>query len=132
MASFTPEQRKLFEEKNYVNVATLGKDGTPRTTAIWVDIDNDTVILNGAESRQWLANLRRDPSVALCIFDLNNPYLQVNVIGEVESITQEGGEEHIDKLSLKYGGQLYPDHRPDDPRQIVRIRANKITGTLSR
>ncbi|MDB5078864.1 MAG: pyridoxamine 5-phosphate oxidase-related FMN-binding protein [Chloroflexi bacterium] len=128
MTTLTPEQRKLFEDPNLVNVATLGKDGTPRSTAIWVDLDGDDILLNGATSRQWVENLRRDPHVALNVFDLKNPYTQVNVLGEVVEITQEGGEEHIDKLSQKYFGKLYPDHRAEDPRVIARVKINKVIG----
>lgn len=128
MSVFTPEQRKLFEEPNLVNVATLGKDGKPRTTAIWVDIDGDDILLNGANSRQWLANLRRDPHVALCVFDLKNPYNPVNIIGEVIDITDVGGEAHIDKLSHKYFGKDYPNHLPDDPRHIARVKVSKVIG----
>ena len=128
MATLTPEQRKLFEDKNLVNVATLGKDGTPRSTAIWVDLDGDDVLLNGPMSRKWMQNLKREPHVALNVFDRTNIYQQVNVLGEVVDITSEGGEEHIDKLSLKYGGRLYPDHRPNDPRFIARVRITKVIG----
>lgn len=126
MATLTPEQRQLFEQPNYVTVATLSKDGTPRSTAIWVDVDGDDILLNGANSRQWLQNLRRDPHVALNIFDLKNPYKQVNIIGEVVSISPDGAEAHIDKLSHKYNGQDYPYHIADDPRQLVRVKVNKV------
>jgi len=126
MSIFKDEQRKLFEDPNLVNVATLGKDGTPRTTAIWVDIDGDDILLNGATSRKWLNNLRRNPAVALSIFDLKNPYNQVTLTGEVVTITEEGAEAHIDKLAHKYTGQDYRDHRSDDPRQIARVKVNKV------
>ncbi len=127
MSIFTPDQRKLFEGKNLVNVATVGKDGNPRSTAIWVDIDGDDILLNGATSRKWLANLRRDPHVALNIFDTSNLYNQVNLIGEVVEITDQGAEDHIDKLSLKYMDKpIYPNHQPEDPRQIARVRVTKV------
>jgi PPOX class probable F420-dependent enzyme len=128
MSVFTPEQRRLFEEPNFVNVATVGKDGTPRSTAIWVELDGDDILLNGASSRKWLANMRRNPAVALNIFDLKNPYYQVNVVGEVVEITGEGAEEHIDKLSRKYFGRDYSAHDPNDPRQIIRVKVKKVRG----
>jgi PPOX class probable F420-dependent enzyme len=132
MSIFTPEQRKLFEDPNLVNVATLGKDGTPRTTAIWVDIDGDDILLNGARSRQWLANLRRNPQVALCVYDLKDPYKQVNVLGEVVDITEVGGEEHIDRLAQKYWGKDYTAHQANDPRNIARVRVTKVFGRNNR
>jgi PPOX class probable F420-dependent enzyme len=128
MSIFTKEERQLFEEPNLISVATLGKDGTPRSTAIWADLDGDDILLNGASSRQWLANMRRNPNVALNIFDHKNPYKQLQVTGEVVSITQEGGEAHIDKLAQKYFGHDYRDHRPDDPRNIIRVKVKAIRG----
>lgn len=126
MAILNDAQRKLFEDKNLVNVATLGKDGTPRSTAIWVDIEGDEILLNGPMSRKWMQNLKRNPHVALNVFDRTNIYQQVNLLGEVVDITSEGGEEHIDKLSQKYNGRLYPDHQPNNPRCIARVKITKV------
>lgn len=127
MAHLTPEQRQLFAEQNFVAVATVGKDGTPRNTIVWVDVEGDLLVINGARSRGWLKNLQRNPHVALTIYDHSNPYRRVTVIGRAVDITTEGGEEHIDKLSQKYGGRPYGAHNPDDPRLIVRIQAEKVT-----
>ncbi|MBN9388781.1 MAG: pyridoxamine 5'-phosphate oxidase family protein [Chloroflexi bacterium] len=126
MATLTPEQRKLFEDKNLVTVASLGKDGTPRSTAIWVDIDGDDILLNGPMTRAWMQNLKRNPKVALSIYDNKQIYNQVRVLGEVVDITSEGGEAHIDKLSQKYNGRDYPDHRPNEPRHIARVKITKV------
>ena len=56
----------------------------------------------------------------------------MNVIGTVTSITAEGAEAHIDKLSHKYNGSDYPNHIAEDPRQLVRVKPTKVTGTLGR
>jgi PPOX class probable F420-dependent enzyme len=127
MATLSPEQRKLFEEKNFVAVATVGKDGTPRNTIVWVDMDGDNVLINGAQSRAWIKNLKRNPNVALTIYDHERPYRRVTVIGKAIDITTQGGEESIDKLSLKYSGRPYPAHEPNNPRTIVRIRPETVT-----
>src|SRR3954452_13648113 len=103
LATLTQEQRRLFEDKNFVAVATVGRDGTPRNTIVWVDVDGDTVIVNGARSRAWIKNLKHNPNVALTIYDHAEPYRRVSVIGTAVEITEEGAEEHIDKLSMKYG-----------------------------
>ncbi len=128
MVILNPGQRKLFEGPNFVNVATLGKDGTPRSTAIWVDLDGDDILLNGTVTRKWLLNLKRNPAVALSIYDQKEPYKQLNVLGEAVSFTTEGGYEHIEKLSQKYTGGPYKNHKPNDPREIVRVKVNKVRG----
>ncbi len=128
MSVFKPEQQKIFEGPNFVNVATLGKDGTPRSTAIWVDLDGDDILLNGTVSRKWLLNLKRNPAIALSIYGTNEPYKQVNVLGEAVEFTREGGYEHIEKLSRKYTGGPYKNHNPNDPREIVRVKVKKVRG----
>lgn len=128
MAALTDAQRKLFTDKNFVAIATTGKDGAPRNTIVWVSADSQYVIVNGANSRGWIKNLRRNPHVALTIYDHANPYRRVSVIGTVAEMTTDGAEASIDELSQKYGGQLYPDHQPNNPRVIVRIRPDKVTG----
>jgi PPOX class probable F420-dependent enzyme len=127
MATLSADQRKLFEDKNFVAVATSGRDGSPRNTIVWVDADETHLIVNGARSRGWIKNLRHNPNVALTIFDRENPYRRVTVIGKAEQITSDGAEKHIDKLSMKYNGRLYPAHLPNDPRVLVRIRPEKVT-----
>jgi PPOX class probable F420-dependent enzyme len=127
LATLTDAQRQLFLDKNFVAVATLGKDGTPRNTIVWVHADEKHIIINGAQSRGWIKNLRRNPHVALTIYDHEKPYRRVTVIGEAVEMTTEGGEENIDELSMKYGGNLYPDHQPNNPRVLVRIRPDTVT-----
>ena len=127
MATLSPAQRKLFEDKNFVAVATAGKDGTPRNTIVWVDMDGDQILINGARSRGWLKNLKRNPSVAVTTFDHENPYKRVTVIGKATKITESGAEESIDKLSMKYNGRMYPAHEAGNPRTIVRITPERVT-----
>ncbi len=56
-----------------------------------------------------------------------NPYSKVLMRGKVMEITKKGAEEHIDKLSMKYNGRKYPNHRVDEPRVIIRIRPEHVT-----
>ncbi len=131
MSIFKPEERKVFEDPNFIVVSTLGKDGTPRSTTIWVDIEGDDILINGYRSRGWIANLRRNPAIAMCIFDLKDPYFQVNITGEAVEFIDDGAEDHIDKLARKYTGADYKMHRPEDPRQLARIRVKTVHSRLS-
>jgi PPOX class probable F420-dependent enzyme len=126
MATFSPEDRRLFDEPNFASLATIAKDDTPRNTIIWVELVGDEILLNGYSSRAWIANLRRNPNVAIAIFDLQNPYRQVIVTGIVVEITQVGAAEHIDKLARKYTGTDYQLHLAGDPRQIVRVQVKTV------
>ncbi len=44
MAELPPEVRALFEGANFVHLATLTKDGSPSSTAIWAGLEGDDVV----------------------------------------------------------------------------------------
>jgi PPOX class probable F420-dependent enzyme len=123
----TDKAKKLIDGKNFANVATLMPDGSPQVAPVWVDRDGDTIILNASRSRQRTKNLKRDPRVAIAIYDQNNPYFNVSIRGKAIEITEKGGEEHIDKMNMKYhGNPKYAWHSPKDPRVIIKVEPTRI------
>jgi PPOX class probable F420-dependent enzyme len=126
MAQLTELAKKLIDGRNLASVATLMPDGSPQVAPVWVEREGDTIVINATVSRQRYRNLKRDPRVALCVFDSTDPYTRVMLRGRAVEITQAGAEENIDKLSMKYLGKLYPDHRADDSRVIIRISVEYI------
>ena len=127
MVRLTELAKKLIDGKNLANVATLMPDGSPQVASVWVEREADIVVINATTTRQRYRNLKRDPRVALSIFDINNIYTTVMIRGRATEITNEGAEEHIDRLSMKYNGRKYPDHCPDRPRVIIRITPEHVT-----
>jgi PPOX class probable F420-dependent enzyme len=127
MAQLTEQAKRLIDGKNFASVATLMRDGSPQVAPVWVDREGDIVVINATVRRQRYWNLKRDPRVALCVFDLDDPYSKVLIRGRVIEITREGAEDHIDKLSVKYRSRRYPDHRADEPRIIIRIEPEHVT-----
>ncbi|MHB2037055.1 MAG: PPOX class F420-dependent oxidoreductase [Nitrososphaerales archaeon] len=123
----TEKAKKLIDGKNLASVATLMPNGSPQVAPVWVDRDGDTIILNATNSRRRTMNLKRDPRVAISIYDQSNIYSNVSIRGKVVEITEKGAEEHIDKLSMKYNGTpKYPYHDPKDPRVMIKVEASSI------
>jgi len=119
--------RKLIDGKNFASAATLMPDGSPQVATVWIDRDGDTIILNATRSRQRTRNLKRDPRIAISVFDQDNPYSSASIRGKVLEITEKGGEEHIDKMNMKYHGTpKYAYHTPNDPRVLIRVEATRI------
>jgi PPOX class probable F420-dependent enzyme len=123
-----PSVRKLFEDKNFVFLSSLMKDGSPQVTPTWVDIENGNILVNTAIGRLKQKNTGRDPRVALAIADQNNPYDMVSVKGRViQQISGEEAEEHIDKMAKKYMGKdKYPGRSPGERRVILKIKPEKV------
>ncbi len=123
----TTKVKQLIDGKNFASVATIMPDGSPQAATVWIDREGDTIILNGARSRQRTKNLKRDPRVAISIFDQDNPYSSASIRGKAIEITEKGGEEHIDKMNMKYhGNPKYPYHMPSDPRVLIRVEPTQI------
>src|SRR6476620_12038416 len=95
---------ELFRGKNFGYLSTLMKDGLPQVTEIWVDFEDGNIIINTAEGRLKHKNISRDPRIAICVVDHNNPYRMVIVRGRVVEETNEGAEGNIDKIAKKYLG----------------------------
>ncbi len=121
--------RELLEAANIGHLATLMPDGTPHVTPVWVDAEDSTVLINSAEGRVKVENLRRDPRVGLSVADAQNPYAAVSIRGRVREITADGADEHIDALAGKYlGEERYPMRQPGEQRVIIRIEPEHVFG----
>jgi PPOX class probable F420-dependent enzyme len=124
----TEKVRKLLEEPNFANIATLMPDGSPQVTPVWVDYDGKHIIVNTAEGRQKPRNIRHDPRVALSVFDHDNPYSMASIRGKVVEITHEGADETIDRLAKKYlGKDKYPFRAPGEVRVTFKIEPEHVS-----
>jgi PPOX class probable F420-dependent enzyme len=95
MAQAIPDKYlDLFKKTAFGNLATIMKDGSPQVTPVWVDYDGKYVRFNSALGRVKDKNIRRDPRVALSIFDPENPYRHLDIRGRVVEITRRRGRAH--------------------------------------
>ena len=123
----TNDVLELFRGKNFAFVATLAKDGSPQITPTWIDIEGGIILVNTAEGRVKHKNVSRDPRVAISIVDQKNPYDMVTVSGKVIEQTNQGADEHIDRLAKKYlGVDKYPFRSPSEKRIILKVKPEKI------
>jgi PPOX class probable F420-dependent enzyme len=78
--------RQLLDGRNFATVATLGPDGQPQSSVVWVDRDGDTVLFSVTADKQKARNLARDPRVSVSVFDIDNPYHSVEIRGTAELV----------------------------------------------
>ncbi len=122
--------RKLLEGKNFLYIATVNRNGTPQVTPVWVDTDGKFVLVNTAIGRVKQKNTKRNPEVALAIYDQADPYNFIQIRGRVvDQITGPSAEEHIDKMAKKYKGvNKYSSRRPGEKRVILKIEPRRVSG----
>ena len=123
-----PEEAvRIFRGKNLSYLATTNADGSPHVAPTWVDVDveRNLVLINTAEGRRKVRNIRRDPRVAIALHEAEHPWPPLIVRGTA-AITYEGGLEHIDFLSRKYDDEPW-EPRPGQVRLILEIRPDSVT-----
>ena len=114
--------KELAQAANFGTITTLLRDGSPATHVMWVDCDDDHVILNTETGRMKYRNVLRDPRVSVVVWDAEDPITYVEVRGKVvETVAGQEARDHIDKLSMKYDGKPYPSSNIKTERVILKI-----------
>lgn len=118
--------RQLATGPNFGALTTLFADGTPQTQVMWVDADDEHLLVNTEVHRAKFANVQRDPRVTLTIWDQDNPYRYAEVRGRVTGVV--GGQEardHIDACSQRYRGTDYTPTIVSE-RVILQIAPDRV------
>jgi PPOX class probable F420-dependent enzyme len=120
--------KTLAQGANIAAVTTLLADGTPMTHPMWIDADDEHLLLNTEVERQKYKNVQRDPRVTVAIWADAGAFPYREVRGEVvETITGPGARSHIDELSRKYTGHDYANPIGSD-RVILKVRPRRTQG----
>jgi PPOX class probable F420-dependent enzyme len=117
----------ILQKKAFANLASVGSDGTPHVTPVWMDWDGTHIIVNTARGRVKDRNLQQNPRVALAIADPENPYRYIGIRGRVVAMTEDGADAHIDQMAKKYiGKDKYPYRAPGETRVLIKIQPEKV------
>lgn len=126
-STLDPTDRSILEGKNYAHVSTLRDDGTIQTVPVWVDVDEDSVVLNSAIGRAWPTNLEKNGTITITVQNLENPYQYLTITGRTAEETTDGADAHIDRLAKKYlGVDSYPGRTSKETRVIFKIAPERV------
>ena len=122
MGAVEPAVRDLATGPNFATISVLLPSGQPMTHVMWVDADDDHVLINTEVHRAKFRAVERDPRVTVTIWERNDPYSYAEVRGRVvETIRGDAARDHIDALSRKYRGRDYDPAAITSERVILRI-----------
>ena len=121
MKELTRAQRE-FLENPFIGVATtLRPDGSPHSTPVWVDVDDEGVSFNTARPRAKPRHLEADPRVSLVVVDSRDELRWLGITGTA-TLVDDGANDQIDRLARKYRGHdRYQSHKEGETRVSVRI-----------
>jgi PPOX class probable F420-dependent enzyme len=106
-----PDLARFLAQPRIAVLATVRGDGAPATTACWYDLQEDGRILMTmyADARR-LPNIRHSPQVAMTIVG-DDPYQHVSLAGRVVELWDDPDLEVMDRLSMRYMGEPWPERR---------------------
>jgi len=122
------ELLELAHAANFAAFTVHLRSGAAMTHVMWVDADDEHVLINTEVHRSKYKAVERDPRVTVMIWEKEDPYTYAEVRGRV--VEKVGGPEaraHIDALSQKYEGRDYSPDNITSERVILRIAPDRVT-----
>lgn len=130
MVELSDNTKKFVGEVFPAIVATKRRNGTVHMNPVWFEYENGYFWLNSWRGSKWLENLEREGEITLALIDPKDMYRFAEVRGRLVEATDEGGAEHIDRLSLRYMGQTYQRHMPGVQRVKIQLEPVSVKSTL--
>jgi PPOX class probable F420-dependent enzyme len=128
MAEIDEAVRSKLEAPTFWHMATILEDGSATVSPVWIDVEDEEILVNTAIGRVKERNLRRDPRVTLSMTYPDEPYNRIEIRGRVvDFIEGKPADDSIDKLAKKYLGQdVSPYRTPAERRVLLRIQPTKV------
>jgi PPOX class probable F420-dependent enzyme len=122
-----PQLKAYATAKNFATISTLAADGSPRTHVMWVDADDEHLLINTEVHRAKFKDLERDPRVTVTVINAEDPYRFIEARGRVVG-TVRGPEarDHIDVLARRYTDADQYQGTITSERVIVQIAPEKV------
>jgi PPOX class probable F420-dependent enzyme len=121
-----PQAAELAKGKNFAAFTTMLPSGIPMTHMMWVDADDDHILLNTEVHRRKYKNVLENPLVVVTVIDSESAYHYVEVRGRV--VAEVRGPEaraHIDRLAEKYTGAPYAPEVQSE-RVILKVAPTRL------
>ena len=126
MGAVDSKVRELAHGANFAALTVNLRSGAAMTHVMWVDADDDHVLINTEVHRAKFKAVERDPRVTVTIWEKENPYTYAEVRGRVvETVRGPEARAHIDALSRKYLGRDYDPDRIQSGARDSQDRARR-------
>ena len=125
--------RAVLESGRLAHVVTVGPDGAPQVSCVWVVIEDDEIVFASLGPRRKLDNIRRDPRVTLSLEGSTVSALGLKeylVVYGRARIQEGGGPELLQRLAHTYLGPdvKFPPMDDPPPGVVVRIAVDRLGG----
>ena len=122
LGAIDPTVRDLAQAANFAAFTVNLASGRAMTHVMWVDADEDHVLINTEVHRAKFKAVERDPRVTVMIWEKDDPYSYAEVRGRVvKTVRGPEARGHIDALSQKYRRRDFDPGNIQSERVILRI-----------
>ncbi len=115
-----PDSHLDLLDAEFATLATIGEDGYPQLSEVWFLAQDGQIAISLNTARQKTINLLVEPTCALLILDLANPYRYVEIRGTA-NVAADEELEFARKVGAKYHADLREHDAPGDGRVVARI-----------
>ena len=126
-----PASHRDLLDSDFATLGTIGPDGRPQLSEVWVLAEGDSVGISLNTSRQKTKNLMANPAANLFLLDLAVPYRYLELRGDAE-ITPDDDYSFADKVGAKYHSNLHDHDQPGQSRVKVTIRPVRVNAVNMR
>ena len=128
----------LAERGHLARIATVKADGAPSVVPVWFIYENGCILITPRKNSEFLANVRREPRVAISIDEDASGYRKVLFEGAAKILYQPGEDRKWDdtyrRIACRYidedSADRYLSETRDQPRALIgveRARAKVTT-----
>lgn len=120
-----PNVVELAKGPNYAVLSTVLPSGHPQTHVMWVDADDEHLLINTVVTRRKYRNVLEHPQVSVTIINGIDWFDWVEVRGTVvDTVTGHEAWDHINELAQQYFGTAFGG--PKLERAILKIRPDRV------
>jgi PPOX class probable F420-dependent enzyme len=128
-----PELKSAIDTGVHGHLITLGSDGRPQVTMVWLGRDGDEVLVGHLGAGQKLRNVSRDPRVAVSFEVAGKTAIgldQYAVLHGTGTITEGGAPELLQELAPRFlgAGVKFPPMDNPPAGRILHISVERVTG----
>ena len=130
----SPAARELLGSDALAHLVTLGPDGAPQVSIIWVGLHDDEVVAaHLSPTQQKLRNIARDPRVVISIeSDVVNDHglREYLVLHGTARLTEGGAPELLQELAHTYLGPevRFPPMDDPPPGTVTHVIIDRVGG----
>ena len=133
MSVLNEHSRQALTSGRLGYLTTLNSDGSAQVSAVWIGLDNDTIVIGHLMSGQKVSNIKRDPRVVLCVEASGANEVGMThylVINGTASVRDGGAAELLQRLAHRYLGEnvKFPPMQDPPAGHVIAITPQRVGG----